>query len=538
MDVLCVDGDPTSLERTVASVRRELPDATLWSARTTDEALDLLATEPIECVVSAHELPDGNGVDLLESVRASHGPIPFVLAPRAGTGGESVAAAAVDADVSAYVPSGSDDGGRDARDEGRNARERDRNAREGDRNARIRASVREVAREDVGSAVPEQARQLEALHEASVGLIAATSHERVAEVAVAAASDIHGLEASTAYLYDADENVLEPAASTTAALNLAGGPPTYRPGESIVWRVFERGEPEAVEDVPSDPDAYNPETPIRSQLTLPLDGYGVLVSGSHEPGTFDERDVTIGRILAGNVVAALEQVDRARELEKRNERLDEFVSVISHDLRNPLAVATGRLELARADLADAGVETEHLSSVEYALGRIESLIDDLLRLAREDGADVDPEPLRLSELVDHCCGVVDTEGATLRTATDGTFRGDRGRVRQCFENLVRNALEHGGDGVTVTAGVLADGTGIYFEDDGSGIASENREKVFDAGYSTQRDGTGFGLRIVDRIVESHDWEIRVTKSEAGGARFEITGVEFVADDTTESVTHD
>ncbi|MFC5135422.1 MULTISPECIES: ATP-binding protein [Haloferacaceae] len=96
-----------------------------------------------------------------------------------------------------------------------------------------------------------------------------------------------------------------------------------------------------------------------------------------------------------------------------------------------------------------------------------------------------------------------------------------------------DSAEHGGNGVTVSAGVLADGTGIYLEDDGAGIAPENRDKVFDAGHSTRRDGTGFGLRIVERIVESHGWEIRATEGEAGGARFEITGVEFVADDAVE-----
>jgi signal transduction histidine kinase/DNA-binding NarL/FixJ family response regulator len=508
MDVLCVDGDPDSLERTAASVRRELSEATPHSARTVEEAVDRLATAPIDCVVSVLELPDGTGIDLLDAVRSEHGALPFVLAPESGAGSETVAAEAVAAGVSAYVPS---------RIEGE------------DRAARIAASVRGAVEESGETVTAEHARQLEALHEASVGLIAATTRERVAEVAVAAASDIHGLEASTVYLHDPDANVVEPIASTPAAVNLAGGPPTYGPGESIVWRVFERGEAEAVEDVPSDPDAHNPETPIRSQLTLPLDEYGVLVSGSHDPGTFDERDVTLGRILAGNVAAAIEQVDRGRALEERNERLDEFVGVVSHDLRNPLAVATGRLDLARAELADAGIESEHLASVDYALDRIEALIDDLLRLAREDDADVDLEPLRLSGVVEHCRGAVETGGATLRTATDGTLRGDRGRVRQCFENLVRNAIEHGGDRVSVVAGVLEDGTGIYLEDDGPGIPPERRDQVFDAGYSTRRDGTGFGLRIVERIVASHGWEIAATESEAEGARFEITGVEFVDD---------
>lgn len=69
--------------------------------------------------------------------------------------------------------------------------------------------------------------------------------------------------------------------------------------------------------------------------------------------------------------------------------------------------------------------------------------------------------------------------------------------------------------------------GFYVEDDGPGIAEDEREQVFEAGYSSSHHGTGFGLSIVQEIVEAHDWDIRVTDSSDGGARFEITGVEYV-----------
>ncbi len=523
MDVLCVDGDPDSFERTAAGLERELADVTLHPASTADRALELLAAEPIECVVSVYELPDRDGVDLLSSVRAEYGSLPFVLAPRAGS--ERIAAAAVAAGVTGYVPSDAPE----------------------DRSTAIAARVVEaVGRHDAHTAA-DRDRQLVALHEASAALITATTREEVAEVAVEAVSDIHGLVASTVYLYDEEANVVEPTASTEAALELSwdtGEPPTYGPGESIVWRAFERGEAERVGNVPADPDAANPETTIRSQLTVPLDEYGVLVTGSHAPNAFDERDVTLGRILAGNVVAALEQVDRRRELARRNERLDEFASVVGHDLRNPLSVASGRLDLARADVDPDSPAKEHLEAAKYALDRIETLIDDLLRLAREATEEPDLEPIRLSELVDHCRGAVDTDGATLRVATDRSIYADESRIRQCFENLIRNSVEHGstgsrtasgddveraGDDVTVTVGELADGSGIYIEDDGPGIDPERREQIFDAGYSTSHEGTGFGLRIVERIVESHGWEIAAAESETGGARFEITGVGFVDD---------
>ena len=71
--------------------------------------------------------------------------------------------------------------------------------------------------------------------------------------------------------------------------------------------------------------------------------------------------------------------------------------------------------------------------------------------------------------------------------------------------------------------------GFYVEDDGPGIPADEREAIFDAGYSTRADGTGFGLSIVQRVVEAHEWEIAVTDGNEGGARFEITGVEFGAE---------
>jgi signal transduction histidine kinase len=92
-------------------------------------------------------------------------------------------------------------------------------------------------------------------------------------------------------------------------------------------------------------------------------------------------------------------------------------------------------------------------------------------------------------------------------------------------NLIRNAIEHGGEDVTINVGELEDG--FYVEDDGTGIPEEHWTNVFDASYSTSDDGGGFGLSIVKEIVHAHDWEIEVTDGIDGGARFEITGIEFV-----------
>jgi signal transduction histidine kinase len=86
-----------------------------------------------------------------------------------------------------------------------------------------------------------------------------------------------------------------------------------------------------------------------------------------------------------------------------------------------------------------------------------------------------------------------------------------------------------GDGTatgTVAIGAFPDG--FYVEDDGPGIPVEDRERVFDAGYSTSEDGTGLGLRIVSEVADTHGWRVAVTESERGGARFEVTGVDVDA----------
>jgi signal transduction histidine kinase len=104
------------------------------------------------------------------------------------------------------------------------------------------------------------------------------------------------------------------------------------------------------------------------------------------------------------------------------------------------------------------------------------------------------------------------------------IKADDDRLRQLLENLLRNAIEHGGRDVTVTVGTLDNG--MYIEDTGPGIPEEQREDVFAAGYSSGENGTGFGLSIVKQIVNAHGWNVTVTESADGGARFEITGVEF------------
>ena len=212
------------------------------------------------------------------------------------------------------------------------------------------------------------------------------------------------------------------------------------------------------------------------------------------------------------------QKQRRQELRRERNRLEEFAGIVSHDLRNPLNAAGGRIELAHDDC-----ESPHLRAAADAIDRSQALVDDLLTLAREGETVADPEPVALAEMTQQCWQGIQTERATLEGSPDRVIEADRSRLRELLENLYRNAVEHGGETVTVQVGAMDDG--FYVADTGSGVSESDREQIFEPGYSTNDDGTGFGLRIIKQIADAHGWTVAVTESEHGGARFEITNVE-------------
>jgi len=229
-----------------------------------------------------------------------------------------------------------------------------------------------------------------------------------------------------------------------------------------------------------------------------------------------EGDTYYGRLWVFRDIT--DRIDRQQRLERQNEHLDQFASIVSHDLRNPLNVAELRLQLL-----DEECDSEHLPAIEGALDRMEALIDDMLTLARKGQNVSDLAPVSLETVATAAWDAVENRGASLAVEDDVSLVADDDRLAQALENLYRNAIEHGGPGVTVTVGTTPHG--FYVQDDGPGIDADLRDEVFELGFTTTKRGTGFGLGIVREIVEAHGWRIDVTESNDGGARFEITGVD-------------
>ena len=226
-----------------------------------------------------------------------------------------------------------------------------------------------------------------------------------------------------------------------------------------------------------------------------------------------------GNLLHRAIRYGLKRHDQQQELRRQNERLERFAHVVSHDLRNPLGVAQGRARMIDDD--------EHLPAIKRSLDRMEEIIEDVLTLAREGEAVKETEPVALNELATQCWAQVETGDAALTTDDALTIAADPSRCQQLLENLLRNSIEHVGDDVSIHVGQLPDG--FYVEDDGPGIPSEDREEIFEAGFSTNRDGTGFGLNIVKEVAEAHGWQVAVTNGTEGGAHFEFTGVTLLED---------
>ncbi|OYR83862.1 hybrid sensor histidine kinase/response regulator, partial [Halorubrum ezzemoulense] len=174
-------------------------------------------------------------------------------------------------------------------------------------------------------------------------------------------------------------------------------------------------------------------------------------------------------------------------------------SIVSHDLRNPLNVAQGRVQLAQDAVADGG--DENLSAALDALDRMESIVERTLTLAREGETVGDPEPVDLAAVVTDSWSTVDTADASLSIETEREVLADSDRLRNLFENLMRNAVDHVGPTVSIRVGDLPDG--FFVEDDGPGIDPAVADSLFEPGESGTAGNTGFGLAIVQEIATAH-----------------------------------
>jgi len=597
IDVLHVDDDPSVLDLAAAYFDRELASVSVTGVTDPEAALERLEESSFDCLVSDYDMPGMNGLTFFETLREEQPSVPFVL--YTGKGSEEIASKALNAGVTGYFQKGGPEQLQRLANRVKQAAEEYRTQRAADRYSTVLsalgypiyvvdetgtfeyvneafAELTGYDREEVIGSKPGLIKERDAVIEAEERLGSILSSDgpdiqrfRV-DIVPKEGDPIPCHDHMAVLPYEGEEfdgsvgilrNVREEAArrdeleTKRRALDEApvgititdpeqpDNPMTYVNDRFVEMTGYDREEAvgincrflqgpdtdrEAVDELR---EAIEAEEPASVELlNYRKDGSTFWNRVSIAPIRDGDDDSVTGWVGFQEDITAFKR--RETTLRRQNERLEEFAGIVSHDLRNPLNVAQGRVDLARGE-----TENEHLDAAVDALDRMETIVEHTLTLAREGESVGETEPVSLAEIASESWETVDTGDAVLEVDADRSVSADPDRLRNLFENLMRNSIDHGapgddfevGDepasspGITVRVGDLEDG--FYVADDGPGIPESVRDDLFNPGESGTAETTGFGLAIVKEIASAHGWEIESTDSEAGGARFEIRGID-------------
>ena len=247
---------------------------------------------------------------------------------------------------------------------------------------------------------------------------------------------------------------------------------------------------------------------------------------------------------AREIVALAEAMEKMRtSIRENNARRARFLASVSHDLRTPLTSIGGYLEAVEDGLAEDPATLRRYVGIMRDKTRIlEERIEGLIDVAKMESGEwrLRFESHGLASLFKEFAAMAREEAALagssfaadLSAVGDLSLPVDKGLLSRAFENLVQNALAHGRPGGEIRVGSrrleAADGRpslAVDVDDDGPGIVEAERERAFEAfwrgGAAKEGKGLGLGLFIARTIIEGHGWELGVSASPAGGARFSI-----------------
>ncbi|WP_336002519.1 PAS domain S-box protein [Halorientalis halophila] len=472
--VLHVDDDAEIVDLAATFLRREDERLDVTSAESAADALDRIRDDAVDCVVTDFHLADMDCAEFVAAVGDADPDLPVILFT--GRDRARIDAELLDDGISGYLQKGSGT----------------------ERYETLAEKILDAVGDDVatdGGSDPSQSPDLAAL--------ALGDRESVLSTALDTVQD--GF-----FVLDRDRTVVYwnesiPGVTGFAGADLEGMDPT----DFFVPDDRERIT-EAIDEALETGEATIEATVQRRDGgEIPVEFRGSRLT--------DEAGETVG--VAGVARDISDRVAYERELERQTERLEELIGAVSHDLRNPLNVISGRIELAR-EVEDGA---EHFEAVKRSTARMETLIDDLVTLARKGKTVRQTESVDLGPLVEAVWAELETADATLAAETDRRLDADEGRLRRLLEQALENAVVHGGESVSITVGDVADG--FYVEDDGPGIPADDRERLLEYGETTEHDASGLGLALIRRIGEAHGWSVAITDGTSGGTRIEITGLQ-------------
>ena len=240
----------------------------------------------------------------------------------------------------------------------------------------------------------------------------------------------------------------------------------------------------------------------------------------------DRHDAPIGVILSFSDLTEVKRLQEQVELRERLSALGEMSAGIAHELRNPMAVITGYLNLMskKADPAAQDV----IKKIADEINGMNRIIGDLLTFARP--ASLNRVPVNIRELIEtSLAAVLQAKDAHRHVATkmnlaDGTVRADEVLMRQVLTNLIQNAVEAmpGGGTLTLENALQQKELIVVIKDTGAGILPDRIKKIFLPFFTTKDKGVGMGLALAHKIITSHGGRIEVESTEGKGSAFTVT----------------
>ncbi|MDS0284103.1 sensor histidine kinase [Haloarcula onubensis] len=360
------------------------------------------------------------------------------------------------------------------------------------------------------------------LHEATRQMLLADSPEQVADFVSHAAVEVLGLPINAVHYYDDEAGTLVPVAQSPACYDVLGDPPELDSG--LAWTAYQTGNVGVYPDLRAEAEAFDAETPFRSELVVPLADYGVFIVAAETADAFTEADVTLAKLLGANATVALEQVTSENRLARQRDNLELLTRMMSHDIRNDLQVVGAVAEMLGEHVE--GTQREYVEKIRRSTAAAvelttsaQELVEAMLR------TDTEPVPVALRTILS---AQIDRVAETHTAATitvDGEIP-DVGvladeMLGSVFRNVLKNAVQHNrGDDPTVVVNVDTDAETVRVRvaDDGPGVPDERKESIFGRGErGMSSEGTGIGLYLVQTLVEQYGGRVWVTDNDPTGA---------------------
>jgi PAS domain S-box-containing protein len=384
--------------------------------------------------------------------------------------------------------------------------------------------------------------KLQEMNDTARRLMTAPSRDEIAAIAIESTKSVLDIPVNGIWWHDEAAEELVPAGMTEESDAVIGEQPTFQPGASLAYDVFETGAVRTYDDLNEVDGLHNTETPLNSEIIIPLGEHGVVSAGSVEPRAFSDTDQSLLEVLSATIEAALNRAQREetlretqQKLKQSNEELEQFAYAASHDLQEPLRTVSSYLTLLERRYNDE-LDDDAREFIDFAVDgadRMREMIQALLAYSRIDTRGQSFEPVAVDTLFDRLTQdltvTIEETGAVVSTPTaDLTVSGDESQLSQLFRNLVGNGIKYNDDQPRVDISATPQDEMVQFEvtDNGIGMDPDQTDDIFEVFQRLHTrdefDGTGIGLSVCRKIVDRHGGEIRVDSEPSVGTTVTVT----------------